>query len=343
MRRGITRTEWNPNPRRTRKAFGKLSWTGRALALAVLGAVTARPAPAQGPNNAPAPMPASAPLSDAMGPPPPPPPPAPCAACATAPIEVGVEPGNHFPCEIYVRGGIASPMGGGIINSRMDTGWAVQAGLEQKVSCPNPWIDVLVDFGAGYLEAGGKGDQIPVVTPGTLVAPAAPLNTMPFTSSDFFFTRLGRFRRTDLHTALDSHFFLPYLNPAGQRRVSLDFRAGVRVASIGISYGQTPTPTLQAEINTLIQPSATGAPGLDPSRFVFLSRAEKRDYAFGEFASLGASWTYEDVRYGWFALGTITGGVEVEFSHDWVNAGLFTNGKKSVWMVSPMLTLGWAF
>jgi hypothetical protein len=273
---------------------------------------------------------------------------APCASCAsaTAPIEainLGPESSHLFPCELYLRGGLAAPMGSGIINSRMDVGWAVQAGLEQKVSCPNPWIDVFVDFGAGYLEAGGKGDQIPVRTPGTLIAPAPPLNTAPFSTGDFFFTQLGRFRRTDLHTALDSHFFLPYLNPAGQRRVALDFRAGIRVSSIGISYGQMPTPTLQAEINTLIQPSATGAPGLDPSRLVFLSRAEKRDYAFGEFASLGASWTFEDVRYRWFSLGTVTGGVEVEFSHDWVNAGLFTNGKKSVWMVSPMLTFGWAF
>ncbi len=341
MRRGITRSESNRSPRRTRKVFGAPAWTGGALALAVAGTLGARPALAQQPQQPPVLAPVlTAPVHpDPVGA-------APCASCATAPLEgvnLAPESGHLFPCELYLRGGLAAPMGSGIINSRMDVGWAVQAGLEQKVSCPNPWIDVYVDFGAGYLEAQGKGDQIPVTTPGTLIAPAPPLNTAPFTTGDFFFTRLGRFRRTDLHTALDSHFFLPYLNPAGQRRVALDVRAGVRVSSIGISYGQTPTPTLQAEINTLIQPSAAGAPGLDPAHLVYLSRAEKRDYAFGEFVSLGTSWTFEDVRYGWLSLGTVTGGVEVEFSHDWVNAGLFTNGKKSVWMVSPMLTFGWAF
>lgn len=346
MRRGNERNQTKPNRRRIPGAFGMPTWSS-ALALAVFGALAASSAEAQQPDNAPAAIPAlTATAPPDTGPAGPPVPSSACAGWAA-----GVSDGHgpcaacdaHSPWQIYMRAGSADPIGKGQLAERMGTGWTVQAGFEEKVSCPFSGLDVYFDFGAGYLETYGTSTQAARSTSGNLVAPR-PMNPVIF-FPDFFFTKLGRFRRTDLHSAFDFRYHPTFPEQWSQNlHFETSFRAGARVSAVGISYDQQNSPSLQAQVNQLKAPDpTTGAPGLDPRTFLFLSDVHKTDYAFGLFSSLGGSMTYEDVRLRRLSLGTVQLGFEVEFANDWINAGALSRGKKNLWTISPLVTLAFSF
>jgi len=252
--------------------------------------------------------------------------------------------GMREPWIFYLKSGTAHSLGSGEIAPRLGTGWTIQAGAMERISCPNSAMDIYVDLGAGFLSTDGT-DQAKI-TSGVFFAsiPATPA-AMIHSLQDFFVTRVSEFRRTDLHAALDLRYFPPFLNTNENRRMFWDFRGGARAAAIGVSYAQTPTAALQAAIDMESSPDALGPGrgGRDPRGFIFFSHARKNVIAFGVFGGVGAGITCQDVQIGLLRLGSVTLAAEVEFSNDWMSLGDLTSGEKSLWLITPMVSLSFSF
>ncbi|HEV3204042.1 MAG TPA: hypothetical protein VGY77_06655 [Gemmataceae bacterium] len=321
----------------------RFTWFRPALALVVVSGISGIPALGQQPKTDSVPSAASSPatLIDSEMPAIPPL----VASAGSSPTPESsdyLDYGMRDPWIFYLKSGPVTSLGSGELAPRLGTGWTVQAGAMERISCPNSAMDFFVDLGAGFLSTDGT-DQAKV-TSGFFFASIPPeTNIHPL--QNFFITRVSEFRRTDLHAALDLHYTPPFLNDNENRQLFVNFRGGARGSAIGESYAQTPTAALQTLIDAASSPDALGQGrgGRDPRVFIFFSYARKNDIGFGLFGGVGAGITYRDVQIRGFHLASVTLGAEVEFSNDWMSLGDLTGGEKSVWFIAPMVSLSFSF
>jgi hypothetical protein len=331
-------------------SFGRLpslragfTWLRPSLALVVLSGITGMPVLAQqsNPDSVPSapPSPATVIDSEMLAVPPMVASP---GSSSTRESSDYLDYGMRDPWNFYLKSGPVVSLGSGELAPRLGTGWTVQAGAMERISCPNSAMDIFVDLGAGFLSTDGTDQG--KVTSGFFFASIPPeTNIHPL--QNFFITRVSEFRRTDAHAALDVHYSPPFLNDNENRQLFLNFRGGARVSAIGVSYAQTPTAALQTLIDMASSPDALGPGrgGRDPRGFIFSSNARKNDISFGLFGGVGAGITYRDVQIRGFHLASVTLGAEVEFSNDWMSLGDLTGGEKSVWFIAPMVSLSFSF
>lgn len=309
---------------------------GRGAAVAALLGLTAFRAEAQPPAVLPAPGAPAAPPAAVAVPLPPPPagpalpaPAAPCVGCIDNGLSKGVAP-----WDFYVRSGIVTPVGHGGIDEHVDTGWTIQFGLREPISCPHPTVNLFANFGGGFTYNGG--DKAPVVTSGRLFF-AVPPDDHDHRLADFAESRLDSLQRSFLQASLDADYAPAWLNTTDDHRAQLFGRAGMRGTKVRAQYNTTPTP---AFLETVLAHVGHGHNG---NFIVATSNAKNLDYAFGLFLSVGASVTYYDCQLGGWNLGDVTLGAEIEYGYDWFDLGDYSKGDPGLATISPLLSIAFAF
>lgn len=231
--------------------------------------------------------------------------------------------------EIFIKAGPVFPLGQGRLEDRVDTGWTIQAGERQALSCTDCPLVLFGELGGGYTANGG--DEVPVVTSGTFYAP---FDNHMHPLDSFFDTRLLDLQRFSFHAALGAYYHPLAQDRRGQLDIHLNLRLGARAGGVDADYMQTKNPVLRAlELGH-------ASHGHNPALFQYRDDVEP-GFLFGVFSSVGLGLRCHDACLAGFRLRDVTFGAEVEFGHDWFDLGDFAEGDDGLATISPLLT--WAF
>lgn len=238
--------------------------------------------------------------------------------------------GPYF--EAYFRLGASAPVGNGLIEDRIKTGYTIEYGLRELISCPHPSLLLFADFGGGFTR--NDGQRGVVSTSGTFFAP---FDDHVHPLANFLNTQLQNMQRSYFNFAVDGSYFPPALNESPTRKVSLDLRGGARTGYMRAQYLQSPSADL---IDLMVEHVGHGH---NPFLFEFRDNVKKADYFFGLFVSAGFGMTFIDVPLGRLTMPAITLAGEVQYGHDWLRLGAFAPRDDGLATITPMLTLAIGF
>src|SRR5262249_50938965 len=133
------------------------------------------------------------------------------------------------------------PLGGGFFNDGLQTGWAIQAGVQARF-CELPtavgsWT-LFGEVGGSYASNSRNGP--PGLTTGSLYAPP---DSHTHTGS-FFEANIHEIRRPAFEAALGTRYYPLALNPPGRCSVQLSGRLGFRAGAALFSFEDTRTQAL---------------------------------------------------------------------------------------------------
>lgn len=343
-----------PATEATRTPARRLPRCRSLLTLAVLLAAGRAPALAQAPASLPpaSMLPAQGmPSGAAIGSPtyqPPSASPAPVSPATGLPAPAGNGCGSGAVCgtgactgveplwDIYVRGGIVTVVGNGTIDDHVGTGWTVTVGLREALPCHTENTRLYADVGLSYTQNQGVG--APVQVAGVFQALVPPETTQHFLNN-FATVELQNLQRSTIHGGLDWEFYPEMLNGNDRYRTAIGLSGGGRFSKVRAEYQAQPSADLVA---LALQVAGPGT-GRDPNFLFIKTGTENKDYAFGMYAGVGASFTMYDVSLIGWRVHDVTLGARVDYIYDWFNLGTFDKGDDGLANIVPSLSLGLSF
>jgi hypothetical protein len=242
--------------------------------------------------------------------------------------------------EVYVDSGPTFAVGGGLSN-HVTSGWVVEGGARQMISCvKQPWA-LFVDLGVGFTTIGGNASPVE-----TSIIAAMPDSTS-HVINDFFLTTLAEYRQLSGHVALGGSYYPAMLNddvaPGARagREVFLTGRFGVRAGFFSTEYNQTATPGGITELLALEAIHNNNGQSL-PVFHILDNGVKNHDAFVGMFGGLGVGVRWHEASLAGFRLGDVAVGAEVVLGNDWFNLRDFAENTNLL-TISPRLTLSFAF
>lgn len=243
--------------------------------------------------------------------------------------------------DLYMRAGPVFTLGGGLIENRLDRGWAIQIGLRERWWTRSPQLTIFGEVGIGYASNSGDGSKVPIngafrgLDPpddhihfernGVVVS--APVDSGQ--TGGLWLTELRELERVSAILAIGGAYTPDLLNRNGNRLVQGNLRLGVRGGGIHAEYRNTLLPVIKESIREHF--------GHGHGRIAFSTGGGKDPDGFiGLFTTVGLSVTYPNARLGRFSLGTITLGADVEFGHDWFDMGDYLKSENGLSTFVPL-------
>ncbi len=323
-----------------------------SLALVVLAALAGGPAAAQQPEAVTLPVPPAPVIGPACG--------DGCVAARCGGCK-GCGGGCFHECadkpmgpwEAFVRSGPVFTLGNGFLETHVQTGWEIQAGLREYLWTPRPaaafYHEVAADFVSNHGDdtttlsrgnfRGLNPDETVVhfVQNGALATAPVANVAAPSAQGPLLTNKLGDLDRGSIHYALGAEYLPGWFNGAANRQVAFGLRGGVRGGYVSAGYEKT--------LNPLIEQAIRQREAAQPNGTISFSNtgAKNPDAFFGLFTAVGVTVTYSDLRWWGRFPGSMTLGAEVEFASEWLALGDYAPKDTELMTFTPMFTLGFRF
>lgn len=231
--------------------------------------------------------------------------------------------------ELLISAGTVSPVGNGVIDDHLLTGWGIQ-GAVRHLWCRGTenWL-FFSEGGGGFWQNGGNRSY--VATSGQLVD-TTPGNGDTIYLDDFYNTTLRDLKRATVHAALGTYILPAAWQQPGVQAVQFTGRIGLHWGHARATYQQTPTGDLQNAIASRI------AGGSLPTNLVLQSNVDVTDSYFGLFTSGGVSYNRFNVRWGCFELAEVAVGVDLQYTHEYINLKAYNQAARGLSTLAPMAT-----
>ncbi len=238
--------------------------------------------------------------------------------------------------EIYFKTGAVFSLGDGFFEKKIGTGWTTQIGIRQPLYRPaEPWL-LFAEFGGGYTANPGLSKR-PVTTSGYAFFPND--DHIHF-ANDFYDTHLVELQRGFVHGVLGMYYYPEGWNSPGERLFHINARAGLRTGGMKAVYFNQVQLGLRTVFDTHAGPMGHGH---RPELTQFFSEARDPEWFFGMFGSVGMGVTYYNKNLFGRTFCDITFSLEVEFAHEWFDAGAYGHMDSGFGSYTPMLSVAFSF
>lgn len=232
--------------------------------------------------------------------------------------------------ELLISAGTVSPVGDSTIDNHLLTGWGIQGAVRHLwCSGTDTWMG-FTEAGGGFWENGGNRSS--VSTSGTLTDTTTG-NTAYIALDDFFETTLRDLKRATVHAALGTYWMPAVWQQPGTRAVQFNGRIGLQWGHAHATYQQVASGDLQSAIASRI------AQGSLPTALRLRSNAAVTDSYFGLLTSGGVAYTRYNVQWGCFELAEVAVGLDLQYTHDFINLRSYNIGSRGVSTLAPMASL----
>jgi hypothetical protein len=238
--------------------------------------------------------------------------------------------------ELYFKGGAVWPLGDGFFEKHLGVGWTAQFGMRQPLyRSPSPWM-LFAEFGGGYTANTGLSNR-PVTTSGIAFFPN---DDHIHQANDFYDTQIVELQRGFVQGALGAYYYPGRFNRPGERLFHVNARLGVRGGGMKAVYHDEVQAGLLRVWEAHAGPEGHGH---DPLLAQYFPDRKDPELFFGLFGSVGAGLTYYDARIFGRRFCDITLSAEVEFAHEWFDAGAYGHTDNGLGSFTPMLSVAFSF